>query len=135
MTQLPDKPSELIRLALKDLALVEKDDRYKVDMNVYHCLMSWTGKCAVCFAGSIQAKSLNASVFIDTRPSTFDIDTREKLYALDRFRLGFISYGLRFMDIPFDKHIRVPVTPYETSPAKFKRDMIKIAKTFEGLGL
>ena len=36
MSELPSKPSQLIRVALADLAKAERDDRYKIDMGIWH---------------------------------------------------------------------------------------------------
>lgn len=62
---LPDKPSELIDLALRDLADVESDPNYCVEMEVqWHASLYWyqsgRPKCAVCLAGAVMARSLHA---------------------------------------------------------------------------
>ena len=53
---LPDKPSELIRLALSDLEKCEGDSRYEVDMNEWHVPTQKGHVCYVCLAGSVMAK-------------------------------------------------------------------------------
>jgi hypothetical protein len=54
---LPNKPSELIRVALKDLEEAERDPHYEVEMCTWHRPSSTTGVCTVCLAGSVLAKS------------------------------------------------------------------------------
>lgn len=94
---LPDKPSDLIELALADLAAVEADGRYKVHMNMWHEPRS--GFCAVCFAGSVMAKTLGTNPGKCTAPIDYDENTRDKLVALDGFREGYIEDGLSYMGI------------------------------------
>lgn len=135
--KLPDKPSELIRLALKDLELVEKDDHYVVDMDTWHEYIRFKSKCSVCLAGSVMAKSLDASPYLSLNMRHFS--QVGKLMALDNFRLGYISAGAALLGVdtshPDDRQIVVSVTPYFYNPREFKKDMRKIASIFEGIGL
>ena len=56
MKQLPNKPSELIRLALSDLEECEQDPKYAVDMGSWHRPVG--AQCLVCLAGSVMAKTM-----------------------------------------------------------------------------
>lgn len=129
---LPDKPSELIELALDDLAAVEADDRYKVDMDTWH--NPRTGFCAVCFAGSVIAKTLNTNPRNFRAPRDYDEDTRDKLSALDEFRDGQISCGLSDMGIdcrglPSKKEIA------EYGSETFNSDMTELVRILREAGL
>lgn len=138
MKMLPSKPSKLIKLALKDLELVEKDPNYKVDMDQWHMPNRITQHCQVCLAGSIMAKTLKTPLSMSVIPSDMGIYNNNKLRALDCFRGGFISAGMeemRFSLHPLDSDIKVEVTPYELNPINFKKDMLKIANIFKGLAL
>jgi hypothetical protein len=92
---LPDKPSELLKVALADLEAVEGDSRYNIDLLTWHEPNEYgDGRCVVCLAGSVMAKSLGADIELDLGPSAEDlgisIATSNKLYALNNFRIGLI---------------------------------------------
>lgn len=138
MNTLPDKPSELIGLALHDLELCEKDPRYEIDMANWHNPHGEDGKCAVCFAGATLAKSLNVHPSEAMEPPDFDEDTEAKLGALNEFRTGDVYEGLYLMGIEYPDDIMesdVAVVPYITDPEAFKADMRKLADTLEEHGL
>ena len=61
--KLPNKPSELIRLAIKDLSAVEKLKEYKVDMHTWHEAPNDYNyyKCQVCFGGAVMARTMKVS--------------------------------------------------------------------------
>jgi hypothetical protein len=108
MNQLPDKPSELIRLAVKDMQLCEADPRYKLDMRSWHRPVE--GACHVCMAGAVMAQTLTLSPYIPINCSlnitgTIDFQMRQlgveepseqlrllnKLRAIDAFREGYLE--------------------------------------------
>lgn len=94
MSALPDKLSDMIRVALKDLADVRANPAYRVNLSTYHTPKY--GVCVVCFAGSVMAQTLAASPDKDIFPG--DILPRRassKLYALDAIRCGDIKTALR----------------------------------------
>lgn len=135
---LPNKPSELILLALGDLKKVERSKEYEVNMSQWH---SPNGTCKVCLAGSVMAKSLNIpkqSRYESNINGVFNMNTQNKLFALDDFRSGDIRFGLqimrkkRFINL-FLSHMEV--VRYEVSSSQFKRDMKKMAKLFQSKGL
>jgi hypothetical protein len=140
-TELPDKPSELIRLALHDLAEAERDKRYRIDMGAYH---EPNSKCAVCFAGAVIAFSLNGSAKKFIHPNDFDLRTREKLHGLNELRGGFYSMALRHIEgLDWlealrlrDKLSAIVNRPadYDDGRRAFKADMRKIAAVLEKEG-
>lgn len=144
MIELPDKPSELIKLALKKLELIEKDFRYRVTIpkwpfGIWHG-PRWNGRCYVCLAGVLMAclgvPSNEYAVLYQ-----FDRTTQGKLQAVDELSrgeiyfalisLGFISFGLKNPPRPRDRFI----FPYFLSRKRFKRDMYQMAKELDRVGL
>ena len=136
--KLPDKPSELIRLALHDLELCEQDDRYIIDMGKWH--RPEYDICAVCLAGSVMAKSLNKKRHASGGPAKYKSITSRKLYALNEFRLGNIFIGIKLMlkdsenMLPFIPAPRL-ISKYDKNPIKFKQQMHQLADDFERMGL
>ena len=55
--KLPNKPSELLSLALKDLTAAERTKTINIDMGIYYEKNN-DKTCSVCLAGSIMAKTL-----------------------------------------------------------------------------
>lgn len=138
MTLLPDKPSELIRVALKDLEACEQDDRYVIDMSAWH---SPQGRlCHVCLAGAVMAQSLGVSPHYEKVPSEFqrqDPDTETKLLALNRFREGLVVAGLRMLCIEQAanfEHLDNPSLDDVNLPT-LKEAMRELASTLEHDGL
>ena len=136
MNKLPNKPSKLLKLALKDLKAVEADGRYMVDMEVYHTQLS-EGVCSVCLAGAVMAFSLGAHREEGLSPRCFPGKLEYKLEALDHFRAGSILGGLRALDIEIPHGLSqwVNVTPYQDSTKEFKKGMKKIIKLLKKAGL
>lgn len=134
--KLPNKPSELIRLALKDLKAVEKSKKYTISMNRAYHEPRDDAPCIICFAGAIIAKSLKQPVDLQLDPADFDADTSCKLRALDSFRLGEINEGLDEMGLKLDfiHYDERRIIPYENSPKYFKRDMEELAQDLEDTG-
>lgn len=133
---LPDKPSELIRLAIADLEKVEKrPDLYTVNMDMWHRPRRGPREtCAVCLAGAVMAGSLKIPSDHEMLPANFSVDTRDKLRALDLFRFGAVSPAAREMGYQTKLTGNRRVTPYEVSPYDFKMDMLGMADAFESEG-
>jgi len=134
--QLPNKPSELILLALGDLKKVERSKKYEVNMSQWH---KPNGACKVCLAGSVIAMTLGADPtdnYLDGDLG-FNRDTVKKIYALNGFRSGDIDYGLNEINKSVKKGIpkKMEVIPYEKNATQFKNDMRKMAKLLKSKGL
>ena len=56
--QLPEYPSELLQLALDDIAVIKKNKKYKIDVEIWHSPNDDTDKCEVCLAGAVLANTL-----------------------------------------------------------------------------
>lgn len=125
---LPDKPSELIRVALDDLAKCEADpDSFTINMGDW--LVPENGKCSVCLAGAVMAQSINVDRSRALTPYFLGESVRDKLLALNLLRVGDVRIGLSFMGI--DKGCDMPssrmVARYRDDPAQFRADMLQLA--------
>lgn len=139
---LPKKLSDCLELALKDLAQVERMKRtYTVSMYRWH---EPNGKCTVCLAGSVMARTLERDPSDDCGPTSFDdARTRDRLYALNFLRQGDIAYALGEIGRATERlPDTIAVTDYmpgrsvsaRTKRSAFKRDMCKIVKLLRSAG-
>ena len=138
MTQLPDKPSAVIRLAVDDLEKCEGDERYGIDMSEWHLPTYMNGKCMVCLAGAVMSQTLGFDLNDYSDPDFIDdINTRKKMFALNDFRTGHIAYALDRLgfNLPFEILARIDVAEYEDNPTQFKSDMRAMADMLEAHGL
>lgn len=135
---LPEKPSDLIELALKDLAKVERSKRYVVDMN-YAFHSGSKDLCSVCLAGAVMAMSLNISPETGQDPDDFPPDERDRLNALNSFRMGYVDSGICTMtsledDYP-DLGMDHPIPKYRQDQLGFKKAMAELAVDLRAKGL
>ena len=137
-TELPDKLSELILVALADLERCEAMWIYKIDMMTWHNLEPTKfggARCHVCFAGVVMAQTKKVPL---THQGILNEDSYEgdKFVALDAIRQGKVADALRFMRQPQGLvHERVHVPTYESNPFAFKSHMRWIAEQLDLLGL
>lgn len=133
--KLPDSPSALIRVALADLELAEKNPQYTVHMGVWHVGIS--GTCQVCLAGSVMAHSLGAPRNECVYPSSYTSGVARKLYALDSFGRGRIAAALEDMGFPNATDLAVAVfgiehmPPHAPNSHAFKKQLRFIADMLE----
>lgn len=121
---LPDKPSELILLALADLEKCELDDNYRVNMNVWHeydyptsMEHEYKPTCQICLGGAIMAQTLEVSLEECVDPSSFKGDLDPKLRSLNAFREGRLHEALKILSLErYNSSIPrvVPTTSYTT---------------------
>ncbi len=134
--ELPDKPSELIKVALEDLKKVERSKKYEVNMGDWH---EPNGVCSVCFAGAVMVKTLDCNYKKSFESHDFKRNIYIKLEALDGFRRGWIRMALADMHISPNRYPglinNVSVVNYKDSPLQFKRDMRGIVMMLEKAGL
>ena len=135
---LPNKPSDLIIVALADLEKVEANPNYVIQMDTWH-MPSDDGRCVVCLAGSVIASTLNHDRFKTGHPGDFSGAIPDKLDALNDFRSGYLQIGLDSMGIYPDDYTgiseTVHVASYADNPAEFKKDMLRIVKILQESGL
>jgi hypothetical protein len=86
--RLPDKLSELIRVAVKDIQQCMIDPAYKINMGTWHSPITGSGVCMVCLGGSVLAQTLKVPPSSYTAPFHWDADTQRKLEFLDGIRGG-----------------------------------------------
>lgn len=134
--ELPDKPSDLLELALSDLEKVEGSSRYKVYMYTWHVPQK-RSVCQVCMAGAVMAKTLKADRFKRHSPEDFENDTKKKLTALNYFRTGLLDLALEVLGIdhPLSLVKSTWVASYQTDREQFKKDMRDIIEALKGEGL
>ena len=133
--KLPGKPSELIKLAINDLKEVERDPRYRVDMDQWHRVgMPYDDRCHLCLAGAVMAGQLGVDSDEGATPGMFD--ELKALRALDEFRQGELhnAFGYLSIDIPNDLRYDIEVPDYSNSrynntdgPKQFKEAMLFMA--------
>ncbi len=103
MSQLPDKLSALLRVAVADARKIEATPGYVLAMQTWHEPITaddfegtddMVGKCAVCMAGAVMAQTFGAAPTDDVVPGDYAAD-RFKLLAIDDMRTGQFGYALR----------------------------------------
>lgn len=135
---LPDLPSDLIDLALNDLARVERSACYRVDMSSWHEPLGEGSKkvCHACFAGAVMAKTLDAPIDQHRYPDEFGAD-RGKLSALDSLRQGDVLGAMKEMERPappaYLEEFDIP--EYSQNCRAFKLAMRKMARALRKAGL
>jgi len=134
MKALPNKPSKLLRLALKDLEWCEKHDEYVISMEHWHKPMGST--CYVCLAGSVIAHSLEVPSKVSVSPvvTLWNQKTSNKLIALNYFRQGAVADGLRVLELSSQIEDFYS-TSYAAQPDVFKREMRTLAEELADDGL
>lgn len=135
---LPEKMSDLIRVALKDMALCEADPCYAIHMMDWHTPSK--GVCKVCLAGAVMAKTLEVSVEGRFVPSYFKEtpDNRHKLYALNDLRIGDVEGAMRSMHLPeWDDYLHLDreIVPFQDNADLFYNQMFELAQDLEEAGL
>lgn len=108
---LPNKPSELLMVALSDLEAIEKNPTYSIDLTILHSPLNhrWLNgdtRCAVCLAGAVMAQTLKVKpdINVPLNRRFLSKDTYQKLKAIDYFRQGQISEGLDSLGYNIDKY-------------------------------
>ena len=99
--KLPKYPSELLKLALDDIAVVKKDKRYKIDTGLWHRPNKKT--CSVCLGGAVLASTFkfDRKTLVDSPRELLDEigqDNCIKLSIIDRLRrleLAEVYYDFR----------------------------------------
>ena len=134
--ELPDKPSELLALALFDLEKVERSSEYEVIMGDWHQPKK-SGVCEVCMAAAVMAKTLKVDRLITRMPSDFETDTEKKLCAIDYLRRGDLTVALYVLGFDHPRFLvgEIDVVDYQDDPQQFKKDMQDLIKALKGEGL
>lgn len=96
---------QILEIALEDLTFVEVDPRYVVYMGVWHqrgnsdMFEDGPDKCAVCLAGSVMARTLEAPFNVRCEPENYatDDELKHKLLALDGLHRGYVGAALKYL--------------------------------------
>ena len=130
--RLPDKPSELIDVALADLRKAEKDG-CMIDMGEWH--VPFDGSCSVCAAGAVMRRGVSDN--LEVGPSYFNETTDNKLCAIDQLRVGFVYEALVMLEIPRAGVVvkNCEITHYDYDRTKFYRDLRRLAARLRKAGL
>lgn len=99
--------------------------------------------CAVCFAGSVMACTLNVDSALSLTPLSFPITIQRKLAALNDFREGSVDEGLSQMRVELPRILSVSETSLDREvpgydpdePQEFIRAMRALADDLEEIGL
>lgn len=135
-------PSRVIEIALEDLETVEQmTQQYEVIMHVYH--VPNHGKCAVCMAGCVMANTYNVDSTESWEPHSFPSDIRNRLKAIDKFRMGFVLSGLEQMgflrkdqiDVARKLSFVAKENDYRDNPEQFKARQRQLINDLKALGL
>ena len=151
MKSLPNKPSELVELAILDLKAIEQNPNYLIAMDSWH-VGSYRDhpnierpRCLVCLAGAVMAQSLGIETTMTVKPWDpifhSDVTLEGKLAALDSFRNGNIYHGITLMCPEFDDYhsahallekmgmsANIFVPEYEEDREEFYQGMEKVIK-------
>ena len=131
---LPSKPSELIRVALADLAKCEAmPETYRIDMSVWHLALD--NSCHICLAGAVMAQTLGVEPGYDYWPEVSDTDIYCRLIALNAFRQGLVQQGLFSVGCNLGNIDPWKITDYKADPIQFRKDMEKLADWLESQGV
>lgn len=121
---LPDKLSDLIEVALRDLESVENDQNYTVDMHLWQSPNY--GTCHVCLAGSVLAKTLKVPKGRGISPAelyTRNTPLARKLFALNAVRTAHVPGALNWLGkrSPFvERELSRTFISYNDDPARWK---------------
>lgn len=97
MTELPEKPSGLLRMALPHLRSCENDLDYKIDMGGWHMPGIDPGDMTrIDLAGAVMAREFGVSKHDHFQPGEFG-ENAAKLQMLAFFSLGDVGEGVSYL--------------------------------------
>lgn len=132
---LPDKLSDLLDVAMRELERVEADPAYRVDMSRWHNPVS--GLCSVCLAGAVLTRALSPDEIFNF--SEENAEMTKKIVAIDFARSGSVGTALWMIGqaCADDREFLLArrITPYAVSPAQFRLQMRDLIRDLRGLDL
>lgn len=134
--KLPNKPSEILRLALTDFETMESSTNVYIDMTDW--VKDCYGGCSICLAGAVMKNSLNISGIDE-----LSYENKSKMEFINCIRLGNISMALNSLNLysdgeKFEADIEVPspISYYsEGEEQDFKNYIASMIGIFEAEGL
>lgn len=137
----PSKPSELIRLALRDLKAVERSKKYVVDMDHWHepgVNDSDKPVCRVCMAGAVMAQSLEIPANESCFGNAMDVGIQwaNRIGALNCLRQGHLSAAADYWHPcgALGDEDRQVSEYNDKDPSAFHHDMEALAAEYEAAG-
>jgi len=131
MNKLSDNPATLIRDAIHDLEIQEKNPKVVIDMDRWHTATDPSYRCFICLAGAVMVERLETSLNDTLSPDDFDCDTRNKLIALNYFRQGEVIEAIATVGISDLNMMDRCIAPHSHDPYQFKTDMLRLADDIE----
>ena len=131
---LPDKMSDLIRVALADLRKVEAmPNKYIVNMNAWHHGATGKHRCNVCLAGAVLAQTCKVprSQLCNGIAGPED----RKIDALNELRSGWVSDAAQSLGIDREGFRDREIIDYNENPEEFHAQMEQLAKDLAEAGL
>jgi hypothetical protein len=92
---LPERPSEILEVALRDLKTCMNSSKYNINMTQWLSPAEEGFPCEVCIAGAWIAQSSGVGTEETSCPVDFEHDTAEKLYMINHFREYSIGKALQ----------------------------------------
>ena len=89
MNELPNKLSELIELAVRDVQACEADPRYILNMGRWHAPRN--GGCEVCMAGAVMAQTLRVPLHEELWAWVDGDKKHDRLPGVDMHRGAFLA--------------------------------------------
>jgi hypothetical protein len=139
MSRLPDLPSDLLTVALVDLAAAEQNPRYRINMGTWH-VPEEDGRCMICLAGATMAGTLGMNPSKELDPSDAEVleeGLGDKLKALDSLRTGELEEAMEILGMELPDHLaachRIP--RYEVDRTGFHRELTKLAGLMKSEGI
>lgn len=128
--------------ALRDLTALERDSRYRIDMEHYHKPIMNTDAyspkqdyCAVCLAGACMVRRLGAKPNQYIVPIAFGKHINRMLLAIDYVRMGMVHDAIDLIHPGYIKNTLFPrleyVPSYHENPKAFKKKMTKIQQALK----
>lgn len=127
--------SDVLELALRDLKMVEKDEKYEVKMTEWHQPISYS-KCQVCLAGSIMAKSLKVPFHCEANYAGIFDELGERWSYITAHKLAIVSNVALGNATSFFAHIigHIGVEPNTKNQRKIDKAKIRIDRYYRTYG-
>jgi len=126
-----NEPWTLIRDAIKDLELQEKQEGVKIEMDSWHSPCG--SVCEQCLGGSVMSRRLGTDTDDKKFPLDFPKDVSDRLCALEELRCGEIVFAYR--ELKLERPSSIPecvfIPAYRNGPAAFKAAMRELADRLE----
>lgn len=137
--ELPNKLSDCLELAMKDLETVEKMPNVRINMAGWFApvfLALSKIECEVCLVGSVILNTFKEDFSSFIRPDDYNFKTKNKLQAINYLRTGNIelaldSFGYKKLYLKNDEGNRIvymQIARYHLNPKLFKKQMVGMVK-------